>query len=479
MSQGSKSRRLAAPDAGARAMISGMPLASVMPLAGVMPLAWPAVAGALLACAVPASAQKPRQPQQPQVQVPVPGTRFEPPPGAVVDDPFRVFGDEGPVFAPLAIVGALGIRPIASMVVQYDTNIARLPDGIPLPGRFSSRADLVFRPSVGLRAERNLGRNRLFGSASVGRAIHVQNTQLNANRFNVGGGLGFFLGNSCNGQVDAAYSKRDQLIGGFDAAADATAETTNLGGSLNCATASGISAGVGYSQGTQTNQSQDADIDRSFADANFRTVNGNLGYRVGQRGQVGVSASRSENRFPNQTIFGQENQIDLTTLSAFGTYRIGTTLNVNGSIGQTRVTSPVPGMQNFTGGVWNIGVGYAGPRIGANISTVRSVNGGGMQAANLAVVQSYNASVTYRLNDSMGIASGFTRADLDFEGTFLFPQTNVIDSFTVDRIFIGTDYRMARLLSFSLDLNHQRRTSVPSTFNFRSTSVILAANARF
>jgi hypothetical protein len=479
-----------APGAGLRAVAPVMLLARATPrarpgfrpaLVSPLPVLGPAfwAAGALLACAVPAAAQQPRQPQQPQVQAPVPGTRYEPPPGAVVNNPYRVFGDEGPDFAPLSIVGALGIRPTASMIFQYDSNLARQPDGAPLPGRFKSKSDLIFRPSVGLTAERNVGRHRVFGSVGIGRAIHARNSQLDSNRFNVGGGIGFVLGNSCGGQLDAGYSKRDLLIGGFDEAADATAESTTFGGSLNCSTISGISAGVAYNQGTRTNRSDEPTIDRSFADANFRSASGTLGYRVGQRGQVGVSAAWSENRFPNQLVLGQENQVEVKSLSLFGTYRIGSVLNVNGSIGQTRVSSATPGSQDFSGNIWNIGIGYAGPRIGANISTARSVNGGGQQAANLSVSQSFNASATYRLNDSMGLSAGYSRADQDFISTALVPESNVSNSFVNDRIFIGADYRMARLLSFSLDLNHQRRTSDPDTFNFKSTSIIFGVNARF
>jgi len=438
-------------------------------------------AGALLVCA-PASAQQarpPQQPQQPQIQAPVPGTRFQAPPGAVVDNPFRVFGDEGPEFAPLAIVGVLGIRPNASMVVQYDSNLARIPDGVPLPRRFRSRADLVFRPSVGLTAERDLGRNRLFGNIGVGRAIHARNTQLNSNRFNVAGGLGFVLGNACNGQLDAAFNERDLLIGGFEEAGDATVESTMFNGTLNCATVSGITAGVGYNQGTRKNRSDDLAFDRSFADASFRSANATLGYRIGQRGQVGVTAAWNENSFINQTIMGVQNRIEMATLSVFSTYRIGSMLNVNASVGQTQVSSAIPGSQDFSSAIWNVGIGYAGPRIGANISTARSVNGGGQQAANLAVAQSFNASATYRLNDTMAIAGGYSRARQDFAGTSLIPQANLIDLFTTDRIFIGADYRMARLLSFSLDLNRQSRTSVPSVFSFTSNSVFFGANARF
>lgn len=467
VSQGSK-REVAAAGVDARlAIAAGCAASSVASC----------LAACLLVGAASAEAQAVRQ-QQP-LQTPVPGTRFDPPAGAVVNDPNRVFGDDGPAFAPLAVVGALGLRPSAGLTVTYDTNFARRPDGAQSGGRFNSRSDFIFRPSAGLAAERNVGRQRLFASVGVGRAIHARNTRFNNNRFNAAGGLGFVLGNRCGGQVQAGYNKRDMLLGGFETAADATAENTTFGGTVNCSTASGITGSVGYNQGSQRNRSDDPSFDRSFADADFKSANGSLGYRVGQRGQVGVSAAWSDNRFPNQLVLGQENQVEIKTLSFFGTYRIGTLLNVNGSVGRTSVSSAVPGAQDFSGGVWNLGVGYTGPRIGANLSTSRSVNGGGNQAANLSVASDFTASATYRANDSLRFSAGYNRSNLDFESTQLIPNANVVNKFKTNRLFMGADYRLGRLLNMSADINYQRRTSDPDRFSFSATTFVLGVNTRF
>jgi hypothetical protein len=413
------------------------------------------------------------------VQTPVPGTRFDPPPGAVVDDPNRVFGDEGPFFAALGVVGALGLTPSASLSVQYDNNVARLEDGEPLPSRFRSKADWSFRPNFGLATERNIGRQRLFLNGSVGRIIYANNTQLNNNRFNIGGGIGLSLGRSCGGQVSAGYNKRDWLIGGFDEAANATAETTTFGGTVNCATAAGLSGGIGYNRGRQTNKSEDPAVDRSFADARFQGVTGNIGYRVGSRGQVGVSTAWNENILPNQTILGEENRNTITNFAVFGSYRIGSTLSANGSIGQSRVRSSLPGSEGFTGGTWNFGGSYAGSRFGANFRFAQSVNGGGNQAANFAVVRDFLVSGTYRLNDRMNISAGYNRFDQDFRGTNLVPQTNQIENFSGDRLFAGAGYRFARVLSLRGDVNYQRRDSQPAGFGFDSTTATLTIVGRF
>lgn len=451
-----------------------------MPLPGPRLLLAGLGAAAVLLAPSGAGAQAVSQKMPSQaVQTPVPGTRFDPPPGAVVDDPNRVFGDEAPFFAPLAIVGALGLTPSAGVVIQYDSNVARLEDDEPLPSRFRSKADWSFRPTFGLATERNVGRQRLFLNASVGRIIYAQNTQLNSNRFNIGGGAGLYLGRSCGGQLTAGYSKRDWLIGGFDEAANASAESTTFSAGVNCSTSAGLSGGVGYSRGQQRNISNEASIDRSFADANFQSVSGNLGYRVGTRGTVGVNASWSENVFPNQLILGQENSNTITSYGIFGTYRIGTSLRANGSIGQSKVRSNTPGAEGFNGGTWNMGISYTGPRLGANLSYVQSVNGGGNQAANYAVVRTFTASGTYRLSNGMSISAGYNRFDQDFRGTLLVPETNQLQGFNGDRIFAGTGFQLARFLSVGADINYQRRTSNPSGFGFDSTTATIALTGRF
>jgi hypothetical protein len=428
-----------------------------------------------------ASVQAQALPQKAQtVQPTVPGTRFNPPAGAVVDDPNRIFGDEAPVFAPLAIVGALGLTPSASLNITYDDNFARLQGGEPLPTRFVSKSEWSFRPNFGLGAERNVGRHRVFLNAGVGRIIYARNTQFNSNRFNVGGGVGLYLGRMCGGQIAAGYSKRDWLVGGFEEAANATAESTTFSSSLNCSTSSGLSGNISYGRGQQQNVSRDGEADRSFANSKFQSLGGSIGYRVGLRGQVGVNVGWSENRFPNQLILGEENRNTITNYSLFAAYRIGSTLNASGSIGKSSVRSNTPGSQTFEGGVWNLGVAYAGPRFGANLSVGQSVNGGGgNQSANFAISRNFTGSVTYRVANGLNLSAGYNHFDQDFKGTLLVPETRQVQNFSGDRLFAGASYGLARFLTLRGDISHQQRRSQPDGAGFKSNQATLGIVARF
>jgi hypothetical protein len=422
----------------------------------------------LLAVAAPAAAQLP--PPQP---------RIEADPGMVVNDPTRVFGDDAPVFAPLAFVGALGLSTSASLVTTYSDNVARVGEDEPLPTRFRSKDDWTFRPTLGVGLERPIGNHRLFASGSLGRVFYAQNSQLNSNRLGVSGGADLALGRSCGGQLVAAWNRRDTQLGTFEEVFASRQSRTTFGANASCATVTGLTGSLGYNNSKSRNSSDDPSVDRSFADVNSQNVTGSIGYRIGQRGQAGISASWAENIYPNQLVDGEENANEVKSFSLFGSYRIGNTLRANGSIGRTEVTSTIPGSVGFSGVTWSLGTSYSGPRVGANIGVGQSVNGGNGGSANYSITRFLSASATYRLNDRMSAAAGYSYGQADFRGIDEVPETEAARSNTDHRLFIGADYRLNRFLRLGLDLNHQTRSSDPSEFGFKVNSASLSIGASF
>ena len=412
-------------------------------------------------------------------QIAPPVQRIQPPEGAVIDDPNRVFGDDADVFAPLAIVGALGLNGYAGLTTEYSDNVARLREGQPLSSRFTSKDDWIFRPTVGLTFERPIGRNRIFGTASVGRTIYANNSQLNSNRYGLSGGAAIGLGQACSAQLKAAWSRRDTQLGNFEEVVASQQGRTSFGGSVGCSTITGISGTVGYNRSAVNNYSDDPTVDRSFADVRSEIVSGNIGYRVGLRGQVGVSASWAENSYPNQIIGGVTNSNKIRTFAGFASYRVGNTMNVSGSLGRTNLSSSIPGSTDFTGMNWNLALGYAGPRIGANVSTGQGVNGGQGSSANYSIQRYVNFSTTYRANDRLRFAAGYSHSNADFRGNSAIPETEVANSNTNDRFFIGSDYALNRLLRLGLDFNHQRRSSSPEDYSYKVNSLVFSIRGSF
>ncbi|MGL6042906.1 MAG: outer membrane beta-barrel protein [Sandaracinobacteroides sp.] len=413
-------------------------------------------------------------------QLPPPQQRIVTNPGAVIDNPYRVFGDDAPTFSPLSFIGALGFSASGNLDVEYNDNVARQDDGEPLPPRFSSKDDWIFRPSLSLSAEYPVGRQRLFGNANVGRTIYSRNSNLNSNTFGFGGGADLAIGSRCGGNVRLGFSKRDTQLGTFEDVVPSTQARSTLGLSATCRSAVGLSATVGYNRGKIRNDSFDPARNREFADVDSQSVNGNIGYAVGSRGQVGFNALWSENIYPKQLLFtGENNQNEIRSLGIFGAYRIGNSLRANASYGQTEVSSNTPGSTAFKGSTWSLGLGYSGPRLGANLATGRSVSGAAGGSSNYSIRKFATFSTTYRLRDNISASAGYSHDDSDQRGIGQVPDTEVVQSTVSDRVFFGMDYRLNQILSFSADLNHLRRSSNPAQFGYKVNSVSVTARAKF
>lgn len=417
-------------------------------------------------------------------QVNLPPMVFQPPTaGTVVNDPNRVYGDDAPVFAGLGVLGAMGLNFNADLNTSYRDNVANVPTGGTLSPRFQSKDDWIFRPSVGVHADREFGRARVFASGSLGRTIYASNSQLNSNRMSLGGGVAMPIGRPCNATLRMGWSKRDTQSGQFDEVVPATQDSRTFNGGLSCQTLGGLVGSASYSQGSVRNQPLeygDIEADRSYADVRTKQVSGSLGYSLTQRGQVGVQASWSENIYPNQVLLtGETNGNKVRSMAVYGSYRVGNSIMATASLGKTNLSSSVPGSTDFSGSTWNVGLSYGGRRLGANLSAGRGVNGGSGGQANYSISSNIGGSATYRLNDRMSVATGYSWGRSDYEGSSEFPVTGAINQRTSNQFFVGADYSLNRLLSFGLDYNHSNRSSSPSGFSYKVNTISLAARARF
>ncbi len=403
-------------------------------------------------------------------------------PTGVTSDPYRVFGDDAPVFAGLGVLGGLGFRISGSLITEYSDNIARVSGDDDVGGRYTSKDDWIFRPTVAVNMSRDLGRQTVFLSGSIGRQYFARNTMLNSNNLNVGGGASLSLGNRCGGNLKAGYSNRGTQLGTFEEVIPSEQERVSLGASATCRTPGGLSGSLSYGYSNATNHTHDPlnEVDRSFANVNSNHFGANIGYAVGARGQVGLQGSWSKNRYPNQLLpTGGSNRNEIVSGSVFAAYRVGSSLSASGSVGKSEVRTNVPGSSAFSGTTWNVSMNYSGPRIGAGISTGRSVSGGAGGSANYSIGTFFNTSVNYRLNDRMSVAGGIATSNSDYRGLEQLPETEAVRSSKSRRYFVGADYSMSKIFSFSLDLNHQKRSSDPSGYSYDENSILLGIRARF
>ncbi|MFN3371516.1 MAG: outer membrane beta-barrel protein [Sphingomonadaceae bacterium] len=415
--------------------------------------------------------------------VPAPLLAQEPAPSAVPlveADPRRVLGDEAPFLGGLDILAGIGLSLRAGLTTEYTDNVSNRSFG---SGGLDSRSDWIFRPSVGIEVGRAIGRQRLFVNAGASRSFYARNDILNRNRFNVDGGLAWALGARCGGRVQGGWSTREGFRDLFEDVVPSTTRNTRFFANAACQTATGLAPSVSYDWSRTRNRSITVAgfpvIDRSFSDVQSQGVSASLGYPLSARGQVGVQGSWREYEFPNQPLpDGTANGNEVLSGSLFLNYRLGPSLRANASLGTTRVNPRDDLTPSFSGLTYSGGLNWSGPRLGASLSYGRSVSGSRGGTANYSIANSFSAGVNYRASDRASAAAGYARVRQTNRGNAAFPETNRLLGYTGNRYFIGADYRFNRILSASLDLNHQQRSSTPSQFDYDATSVILGLRAR-
>lgn len=440
------------------------------------------VALVALLSAIPAIAQIVPPGVAPPAPIVPPSTSPSGAPTGVVADPLRVFGDDAPLLGGLDILAGIGFNVSGAISTEYSDNVARMSDGEPINSRYKSKDDWIFRPSLTLSAGRPLGRQQLFVSSTIGRDFYARNGLMNRNRFLVDGGLNWALGTRCGGRIQGGYSTRGTQFGTFEEVIPSTQERLNFLASANCRTATGISANINYNRSKTTNNTDDptGQVDRSFADVKSQGVSGGIGYPITGRGEIGLQGNWNEQEFPNQPLaIGGVNGSEIKGLNLFGNYRIGSSLRATGGIGKSWLNPRAPLAADFSGLVWNLGLNYTGPRLGASVSTGRSVNGSTGGSSNYTIGSFVNATVSYQANPRLNFATGVALSDTDYRGIDQLPETEDINSAKMRRYFIGADYRLNRIVAISFDFNHQNRSSDPSSGNYKVNTVGLTVRAAF
>jgi hypothetical protein len=437
---------------------------------------------AALASAFPAAAQIVPPGVAPPAPIVPPATTPSGVSTGVVADPLRVYGDDAPLLGGLDILAGIGLNVTGALTTEYSDNVARTSGGQPSSSRYKSKDDWIIRPSVTLSGGRPLGRQQLFFTTTVGRDFFARNGLLNRNRFSADGGLSWALGSRCGGRIQGGYSKRGTQFGTFEEVIPSTQERSNFLASANCRTSTGISGNISYNRNKTVNHTDDpaGEIDRSFADVRSHGFSGGIGYPIAGRGEVGVQGNWSSQEFPNQPLAtGGLNGSEFYGVNGFANYRIGNSLRATGGLGKSWVNPRAPLAEEFSGLVWNIGLNYSGPRLGASVSTGRSVNGSTGGSSNYTIGRFFNTSVSYRANPRLSFAGGIATSNTDYRGIDQLPETEDINSAKMRRYFVGADYRLNRIVALSFDFNHQRRSSEPASDSYKVNTVGLTARATF
>lgn len=364
----------------------------------------------------------------------------------------------------------------------YDSNILR-DGGFFAQGR--SLGDFLITPSATLRAGLPIGRQQIFGSATLGRDFYIRNTDFDRTRLNIGGGANLQAGPNCQGSLFAQYSEQQgrqlDLVNNAPSLQQDTVYQVNAG----CGRARGLGFGGGFTRAETGNGSP------LFAlfDSTTSTFTANTRYSGGRLGTITLSGTYSDVSYPERGTVAPLNRGEgVNVYSGQIAYRreIGPSISANLGVSYINVepkqsAGATPGgTRGYSGPGFDLSLTYRpGARLSGTVVASRSVTASSNVGASYAIDGSYGLDINYKLSPRLSAAAGGSINTRDYRGSFISPVDPVVrSSDTLHRVFASLSYAPTRLYSVDLLVAQQGRRSSPSVFNFDSTSAAVTLRVK-
>ncbi len=382
----------------------------------------------------------------------------------------------------------------------YDGNILRLgSDATVRPGQ--SRADYRFSPSITGAFGLPVGRQQFFVGGLLGHDFYARNTNLDRDRYSIGGGFNLRAGSRCTGAVAANYSSREALLSETSELVPNSRETLSYGGEATCQAATGL----GFGGTVRRIEVSNTNSVRTPYDVDTTVFAPQISYSRPQLGTFSISGSYNESRYPNRTIIatdGATRNDGVNILSGrFGYNRqVGTRLTVTAGLSYLQakpqpgtvlvdiaLPPPLPPLQvpqarsSFSGLGYDLAVEYdGGARFGGSIVANRDVTASTNVGAQYVIQQSYGADVTYKLGRAIDLELGGTYSIRDYRNSFTVGTDTVrrIND-NIVRVYGRIGFQPVKLYSVALLLAYQNRDSNPSAYSYDAFSALLSLSVTF
>ncbi len=419
--------------------------------------------------------------------------------GAAGDD----YGPEGRTTTTVSPVEGRGFRIGASLKTLYDSNVLRLGNGLPLIAGYS-RSDYRITPQISAAAGLPVGRQQLYIGADYGRDIYARNSQLDRDRYSIGGGAIWKLGRSCSGSVTAEYKRRQALLSEGSIRTDNTQAIQDYAAVGDCAPPIGLGFGGGVTRNVTDNQNV---LRRAF-DARDTSFDAHLNYGAPVLGQFSFGGTYSRISYPSRSLLVANSSGGFDTvgdhLNIFSarvgyTRPVGPRLSFNASgsyikvkpdptdtinlvtipiLGTIPISSPRAG---YSGPGFTLGVDYhPGTRLSASLQASRNVTSSPTVGAQFVIRDSVAAAINYKVGPAITTTLGGSYDRRQYKGSFASteePLPRASDS--ISRVFGNISYAPRPLYAIDFEVAHQSRQSNPAIYNFSSTSAALTLRVKF
>ena len=425
----------------------------------------------------------------------------------------RSGGDDAPV-APSGVtsvtpINGRGWRLSLTAPVLYDDNILHVGDRQVLPVN-GHRADFRFSPSAAGSIGLPFGRQQLYLGGELGRDIYGRNTQLNRNRYLIGGGLNWRVGSSCTWFRSRANSGGGRAC--FRRCRWSTAPAFRLSRTTSrkrrpMAPTQIARRPVGLGFGGHVDRTQVNNLNplRRPFNAKTTTFGPNVSYGSPGLGRFSLGGDVQIVRYPNRTVpvFDPSNAIafvgdgvDIYSGRIGYQRNLGTRISIQlggsylkvkpkpGATVQALGIPPVPALVNrngYSGGGYDASVSYTpSRRVSAQFTASRNITSSPNVGALFVVAQAYGADFSYEIGPSITTGLGGTYNIKDYRGsvpTLLDQQARISDK--LGRVYAHLTYAPVRLYTIDFEVAHQVRNSNPDIYNYKSTSATLSLKLLF
>lgn len=370
-------------------------------------------------------------------------------------------------------------RLTGSVRTLHDSNFRRLP-----APESAVRVSPLATASVGLP----IGRQQLYVGADIGRDIFLGKTGFDRNRYRVGGGLAWRLGNRCTGSLVGEYTNRLSQTSDLAEFVDNVQETKVFGASANCQSA----VGLGFGGSVRHNIIDNQRLQRSAFDLRSTVISPQISYGRPSLGQFSLSGSLTDLVYPNRQVLTGGGPLEdrLKIYNARLGYQrsFGTRIQLTAGLSFNKV-NPDPTSQlvvqggqlvsvarnGFTGSGYDLSLGLKpSNRLSLTLVGNRDVTATPNVGAAFVVNQQYGLDMNYSFGRALTFGLGGTRNVRSYRGGFATTDERLVRvRDEVNRVYAQLDYQPVPLYAVGVEVAHQKRNSNPADFNYSSTTATL------
>ena len=355
--------------------------------------------------------------------------------------------------------------------IEHNSNASR-SDAARAAARGLERADQRITPSIQIDLSRALGQTQVSLNGSAGYDLHARNTQLNRERVDLEFGVGRSIG-PCKIDLLANAARRQSDLGdiafvnGAISSVVKNAETRlQYGADISCGREYGFrpTAHVDYLTARNSNILRDR---AEFGQLEYR---GGIEYSTPNFGRLLAFVGRRDISLLNQPAAGGGKiGYNVTTIGARYARDIGSRLNAEATVGESKVGGGGALIRNASGVTWNVKVtAQLGERLQVTGSTGRQFTNSLSSDAAFLRSQTNQIELRYALNERMRLQAGYSNIGNRYD--YASAPTGVFISRDRRKVLdAGLTYDVGRRWQFGLAGGHERRNANGRFFDFAGT----------